>query len=555
MTARKISKRKPAISSPDYSLVVFQHGKSRSMHLDYCYVADPKLLQSAQACFSSMSRQGVAFSMLQSLLLIPYGAFPSLRSLMPFGESALIKIPSFPSPWSLSSFWQFAGGVLQCPIVTGYLLQSVRPLIASRIHYIIWRRLPKPDRPDALSLEISKQNGVSEWTLPGAGNKADEERARSRLSLAQELLYELKTARDYVLSWVAMFNFSSKEEDDLEHMHFAPSTRRTHSQQRRYNEDPSRAAMIRRRRARRFSSDSLSENLRWGGVSSDAPSPSYPLSVGGSELDALGQPPRVRASIVRQEPDSHNEVTIQLEILETQSMQYTDDYDDDNDDPTNRGSLESIMTGRRQHLSIELTNQHPQLSEPAQNRGTTGLAAEPLLPSESDATAITEPSMQSLQSSRPDTDPDDDRRARLASVQESYINTSPVTRRRRIQHRVTVLSSQPVDSLAYHLAFVLADILLSPFEAVYLRCIARNFLSSPGGLAMTPLAANMMDRSTNILSPTEWFGGGSLSNRLGYAAKLLTIWGFETVVGIGVWSGSLWLTTFLGKRRFGWGRL
>lgn len=523
----------------------------------YCYATDTNLSQSAQACFNSIFRQGIAISLLQTLHLIPLGAVPSLRSLIPFGESSLVKFPPVPASWTLSSFWQFARRFLQGPIVTGYLLQSLRPLIASRIHHIIWRRLPKPDRPDALSLAIAKQNGVTEWTLPSVGDKVEEERARSRLSLTQELLYELRAARDYLLSWLNLLKSPSQEQDDLELMHFAPSTRRTSSQQRRRNEDPARQAMIRRRRARRFSSESIGEDRGRQREHSHLMSSSRrALSVGGSEPASPERSPRVRASIVRQEIDSHHEVTIQLELVDTQSTHHADAGEENEDGTAHRSTRRSSTSERRQHLLIELTNQY-QPSTGATHHHRTGLAAEPLFPSvhEHEAAAATEQSMYSMQPSRPDAGPDDDRRARLASLQESINQSNSAARRRKLQHRVTVLSSQPVDSLAYHLAFVVTDIILSPLEALYLRNIARNFLSSSAGVGMTARAANMMGSSTSILSTTEWFGGGSLPNRLSYAAKILMIWGFETVIGIGVWGGSLWLTTFLGKKKFGWGRL
>jgi len=131
------------------------------------------------------------------------------------------------------------------------------------------------------------------------------------------------------------------------------------------------------------------------------------------------------------------------------------------------------------------------------------------------------------------------------------IASRPRTRRRSSAapplpfHRVTILSSHPVDSLASHLASLVTAVLFIPFESLYLRSLALSYLSSPAG---TGLVAQGDIRGLGV-----WAGGRKDS--IAYMSKLTLVMGLQSAVSTCVW----WLCTravrALGRKAFGWGNL
>jgi len=141
------------------------------------------------------------FSLLQSLHLVHPWSIPGLRFFIPFSESSLIRLPPLPTDYSLRALGSFGLSLLTAPYTLIYLYVYLRPIIEARIYRLLRRRLPKPDRPDELSIRVAIENDLLEWTVPTLGRRADEEARRSSFTLLEEIKYELLTLRNWALSW------------------------------------------------------------------------------------------------------------------------------------------------------------------------------------------------------------------------------------------------------------------------------------------------------------------------------------------------------------------
>lgn len=113
-------------------------------------------------------------------------------------------------------------------------------------------------------------------------------------------------------------------------------------------------------------------------------------------------------------------------------------------------------------------------------------------------------------------------------------------------HRVTILSSHPVDSLASHLASMLTTVIFLPLESIYLRSLASSFLSS-------------RDSSSALLSDVRtfgaWGGGGSRTGILTYVGKMALMVSVQAAVNASVWGIISGAAIRIGKKFCGWGSL
>ncbi|KAJ9222642.1 hypothetical protein DTO027B5_7514 [Paecilomyces variotii] len=145
--------------------------------------------------------QTYMFSLLQSLHLVHHYTFPGIKFFIPFSDSSLIQFPSLPSEYTFQGISQFGLSMFTSPFFLIYVYVYLRPIMEARIYRLIRRRLPKPDRPDELSIRVAIENDLVEWTVPTLGRRSDEEARRSNFTLLEEIRYELLTARNWMLSW------------------------------------------------------------------------------------------------------------------------------------------------------------------------------------------------------------------------------------------------------------------------------------------------------------------------------------------------------------------
>ncbi|EFR01684.1 hypothetical protein MGYG_04687 [Nannizzia gypsea CBS 118893] len=142
--------------------------------------------------------QGYMFSLLQSLHLLPPFSIPSVYSFIPFTANSLIQLPPLPSEFSVRTVGLYGLSLATSPFILFNVYINVRPVVEARVYRILRRRLPKPDRPDKLSLRVAVENELIEWTVPSLGKRSEEEIKRSNLTLAQEIKYELVTLKNWL---------------------------------------------------------------------------------------------------------------------------------------------------------------------------------------------------------------------------------------------------------------------------------------------------------------------------------------------------------------------
>ncbi|KAJ5176228.1 uncharacterized protein N7482_002105 [Penicillium canariense] len=153
-----------------------------------------------------LSVETYMYSLLQSLALVPSNSIPSARLLLPFGEGSLIQLPPLPTDLSLPSMGGFLAQLLVSPGVLTFLYAFyLRPNLEERIYRLIRRQLPKPTIADELSIRVAYDENLIDWVVPTLGRRSEEETRRARLSLLDDIEYELVAFRGWVSSFFGLF--------------------------------------------------------------------------------------------------------------------------------------------------------------------------------------------------------------------------------------------------------------------------------------------------------------------------------------------------------------
>lgn len=114
-------------------------------------------------------------------------------------------------------------------------------------------------------------------------------------------------------------------------------------------------------------------------------------------------------------------------------------------------------------------------------------------------------------------------------------------------HRLTILSSQPVDSLASDLAGLISTVMFFPIESMYIRSLASSCLASQGA---SPALLSNVRRPFGF-----WLGGASMSDIIPYVTKLSLAFSLQTVASAAVWGVLTGGIIRFGKIFCGWGSL
>ncbi|KAK4867549.1 hypothetical protein LT330_001059 [Penicillium expansum] len=148
-----------------------------------------------------LSMEFYMYSTLQSLSLVsPYG-IPGAKLLLPFGRESLLQLPPLPTDFSPHSLGNSLLELLISPGVLVFLYgYYLRPELEERIYRLIRRHLPKPALPDELSVRVAFEENLIEWVVPTLGRRSDEELYRGRLTLFEDIKFELATFRRWVSS-------------------------------------------------------------------------------------------------------------------------------------------------------------------------------------------------------------------------------------------------------------------------------------------------------------------------------------------------------------------
>lgn len=163
--------------------------------------------------------------------LVPTFAAPSLKSFLPFGEHSLLQLPALHTLTSARGIGEFATSLFFSPFPLVCCIVSLRPVLETRIYRLIRRRLPKPDRPDRLSVRVALEGDLIEWTVPNLGKRSREEIIRGQLSITEDILFEIATLRRWVTGLFRWRKWAKKI--FLEHIRGIPKEERPESFHRR----------------------------------------------------------------------------------------------------------------------------------------------------------------------------------------------------------------------------------------------------------------------------------------------------------------------------------
>ncbi|PWY86150.1 hypothetical protein BO70DRAFT_395273 [Aspergillus heteromorphus CBS 117.55] len=112
-------------------------------------------------------------------------------------------------------------------------------------------------------------------------------------------------------------------------------------------------------------------------------------------------------------------------------------------------------------------------------------------------------------------------------------------------HRVTILSSHPVDSLASHLAAIITNVMFIPLESFFLRSLAASYLAAKGAPAV-------LRSEVRGIGFWTW---GSRSDIIPYMGKIVLMVGLQAAVNASVWGIFSGAAIKIGRKFCGWGAL
>lgn len=433
-----------------------------------------------------------------------------------------------PSGFTLGWCGQLLGSFLVSPLTLWWILFYVKTQVDKRIYTCIRLFLPKPDNPDAYSIKGALEDELDNDTIPGLGFiKNSDGSATLEGTLMEELKKDVLRLFDGVWKLVNI----SKCEDCKEHEEEASTN---------------------------FQGISLFPLQSANSLIHSAADRHSLLTIGISPRPATPRPsghdsPLIDLQDENHDPASDNSHLPQHRLAGAVSPSHTpssspvpppDPETVVPPSPTNNTPTDTLQPSN--HLS------NGQLSDDLSHRNNNQPQAmtEQICPQRRETstyhrTLITTVSRFPPQKNRP-------------------IDLLPPGGPR---HRVTALTAHLADAMGSHISTHLADILFFPLETLFIRSVARNFLSLPLLSSSSPLAASSLflvpvhapavaDRLRAEVFPLEtWFGAGLRGGRsrmMDYAGRLALCTGLEVGLGYVVWQVGAGLVWWLGVKVFEW---
>ncbi|KAF3481651.1 uncharacterized protein GIQ15_04410 [Arthroderma uncinatum] len=603
--------------------------------------------------------QGYMFALLQSLHLLPVFSIPSLYSLIPFTSSSLIQLPPLPSELSARSIGLYGLSLITSPFVIFNLYVNIRPIIEARVYRILRRRLPKPDRPDKLSLRVAVENELIEWTVPSLGKRSEEEIKRSHFTLAEEIGYELITLKNWLLRlighqpatepaldpseapWLERYESVQRRVEQLQrdlglrpaspdYSHDAPAADaspvygdgratmhvsighpvplHSHPSQAEGVQEPGQILVDEENRFAQsplqmpetYFSD-MHASIQPPGDEAHASTPDqHNMPLQPPRLETAPEPmpvsrpntlfspspspessppssPRVRASLIHQNSDV---ITMHLELLQSHTGA------DVEDQALNANvSIPNGVVHRTESQTSAIDRAATELLDALLAHPTHRSDTNPGEPNSEEArhapndtlqngvgpnghTPLRESDTEWQTLGMGENQPNGALDNISSSSSEHMANGTtprrqPLADRSRQQpseewdHRVTILSSHPVDAFSSHLSCIITSVLFYPFESLYLRSLAATFLSAQPTTMLLPIGATatVLGLRSDVRPLGAWLGGGGATDMLFYVGKMALIAGFEAAISAGVWGLGAGAAIILGRMKFQWGQL
>ncbi|KAL2427321.1 hypothetical protein ABEF95_011685 [Exophiala dermatitidis] len=537
-----------------------------------------------------------AFSVLQSLYLVPVNAAPPLLAFIPFTASSPIHLPDTLPDSPLPCWSLYLLNVASSPFVLCYIKDQIGRHVFKKAYQIIHHLLVKPDRPDRSSLPSArrKMSTVSERAI---ATVSSDRRHQPPFSKFPSLL-EIFGTFVPVIFWVWEKAFQSQRtpltvelspdiEEELTHriiMHYRNLLRQDLAvdvELRRpprmlrvlaiqsafsdYNLDPDRAV------------DVLADELNFdifSDVSTATPDPldtaviedaaavhSQTALPNGAHTGLLEDSGATASQLQSAEgfQVTHAESSAEEERTESLAAGNRADRPPQGEvqgelSPQPTAALETLLgpesleAGRHdlQGGSIPL----PELSAPEPLAAPASRASSPV-PGISRAVSL--PNEPPRPVRRPtDVDEEDLRPLRDDSLYQEDPSRKPRHNDEPL-YRVTLLSNHPAETFALFTASVMESAVLLPFEMLFLRSLAHNFLAHPW--ADTQISRTLPPLAEEW-SPGSWLGGRGHGTTRGIRlfGSCGMVIGIQAFISLAIWDVGTHVTLRLG-RQFGWGKI
>lgn len=537
-----------------------------------------------------------AFSVLQSLNLVPVNAKPPFTALIPFTASSPIQLPESWPDATLLSLASIAWTVVSSPFALAYIKDQVGKFIFTRIYLIARHFLVKPDRPDRLSLQSAKDNVniIPESTVPdnvvdrkashrphGLDSVMDTVRTlfpalfwlwdKVLQTQRSPLTVELSPDIEEELMYQSIMHYRNLLREDRE---VDAELRRPHSTLRvmairsafsNYNLNPDHAMV---------DIFELAEDMMFrapSDVSTATPEPLEPPPVNDNGATVRTQNIPVNSVEVEtssgrteanpegsQDNERTREVNSPVRNIDGAERTALDSDREDHslgDEPSPRPAvaLETVLWPDPSHAEPgppwEDSVTHPVPPPPASEAANSPAPGSPA-PGISRAASLPDANPRPVR--RP-TDIDEGSRP----TREDLFYQQHPSRKPRPDggpvYRVTLLSNHPAETLALIGASITESALLLPFDMLFLRWLAHNYVTyrwiDPHGSIVTPPLADEWPLGS-------WFGVPSLDGS--GCLRLFGNWsislGIQAMVNLALWSASTQFTLWLGSR-YGWGKI
>ncbi|KAK5371087.1 hypothetical protein LTR20_007306 [Exophiala xenobiotica] len=535
-----------------------------------------------------------AFSVLQSLYLLPIDAVPHPWTLVPFNARSLIQLPQPLPDRALPSLFFYATSLFTHPFTIAYIRDQMGKVLYTRIYVLVRHLVVKPDRPDRISLQSARANSsvFNDTTIPGLSTDAKLKRSQTEPSTLSDTVKALFPALFWVWERILQRQSASlaveltpdMEEELIQRsiMYYRDFIRRD----RRDEGDPRHALRTLRIMAIRaafadFGLDpdqamvdifEMAEGMDFperDDASTATPEPeeellNAPISTDArhetdnqeqSAVEAAEPPPPGDAGPVEDRPSEEP-----LEIIGTDASGLILSGNPNHTEPLAQPAIA---------LETLLDPIWLETDDDAWDRAATPAAGVPLpssprpisptgSPPSPPEPGITRAPSLATTGPRPvrrETDIYDERtRPSRQDLFYRHHSSRDLRDEDDTVYRVTILSNHPAEAFALNVAAIVEPILLIPLDILFLRSLAHNFVTQQSTYVVAASAGSLL---TNVFPPGLSFrAGGDLSRSASLQALgnwTITL-AIQSMINFLLWKTSTHFVLRLG-RRFGWGKV
>lgn len=529
-----------------------------------------------------------AFSVLQSLYLIPLQATPPLLAWIPFTVHSVIQLPPSPPDASMASMLSYAGKVITHPFILAYISDRVGHYLYRRVYFALRHSVVKPDRPDRISLQsvrdslaLSAEGAFSYESTHSAPSK----RRGLLPQILRDTLKPLLPA--FIWLWGRVLHsqraplaveLSPDIEEELlvrSHIHYRDLLRHNRESDIELRRAPRTLRVMAIRAA--FNDFNLDPDHSMVDIFELADEISFSAhsrtSTPTPEPEELPPAAEVMAGSGH-EAHIQNEEGVTINSHDVQLEAHQPEADEERGNPHLNGAAEedSEVLGRSSSPEVARESFQPSVTldvllepvssdteeEPRWRRPSTPLPGFSVPHSQGPGSPV--PGINRA-ASLPNTIPRPVRRPTdidqdIGPAREELLNTQrPPSRLRDSEgvYRVSILSNHAAETFTNSAASIVESIVLLPLHILFVRSVARDFLSHLAGDQPTSRTAALL-RDVWPLSSGFRVRDLDLPDKALFWGNFFMTIGMQGLVNFAIWATGTRITLRLGER-FGWGNV